>query len=275
MGWFGKHFIDKVGDRRSKCWKKCDKCGEMVYNGDLRDNHNVCPKCDHHHFLPLRDRLDLLLDKGSFEEFHPEMKSLDPLEFVDSKPYKKRYEEALEKTGRNSGFCFGRARIGGYEVIFGSLDFAFMGGSMGSVVGEKVAIAAETARYWKIPLVLCLASGGARMQEGILSLMQMAKTSAAIACMAENDIPFINILTHPTTGGVTASFGMQADITIAEPGALIGFAGPRVVEQTIRQPLPQGFQSSEANLELGFIDMICHRKELRTRLRKILGIFSN
>ncbi|PKK91268.1 MAG: acetyl-CoA carboxylase, carboxyltransferase subunit beta [Candidatus Wallbacteria bacterium HGW-Wallbacteria-1] len=275
MGWFGKHFIDKVGGRRNRCWRKCDNCGEMVYNGDLKENNNVCPKCEHHHFLPHQDRIDLLVDKGSFEEFHPEMKSLDSLEFVDSKPYRKRYDDAVAKTGRYSGFSFGKGRIAGYEVIFGNLDFAFMGGSMGSVVGEKVAIAAETARFWKIPLILCLASGGARMQEGIYSLMQMAKTSAAIACLGEEGVPYISILTHPTTGGVTASFGMQGDITIAEPCALIGFAGPRVVEQTIRQPLPEGFQRSESNLLKGFVDLICHRNQLKATLRRILSVLAN
>jgi acetyl-CoA carboxylase carboxyl transferase subunit beta len=223
--------------------------------------------------MPHNERISLLSDFNTFEEFHHEMVSADPLNFFDSESYSEKIVKNIKKTGRNSAFVFGRARLGGHEIILGNLDFSFMGGSMGSVVGEKIAIAAETSKYWKIPLIISIASGGARMQEGILSLMQMAKTSVAISSLCANRVPYITILTHPTTGGVTASFAMQADIIIAEPDALIGFAGPRVIEQTIKKPLPEGFQSSEFNLEHGFIDMIVDRRNLSSQLKLILDFF--
>lgn len=273
MGWFSKHLPGKIGFGKSRLWKKCDACGHTIYLGELSESHGVCTKCDHHFVMSHEDRLGLMIDRGTFEEFHSEMRSGDPLGFSDSQGYVQRLEAAVSKTRRFSAFVFGRGRISGFDVIFGNLDFAFMGGSMGSVVGEKFTIAAETARFWKIPFVTCVGSGGARMQEGILSLMQMAKTSAALAALSEAGIPYVSILTHPTTGGVTASFAMLGDVVIAEPGALVGFAGPRVIEQTIRQPLPEGFQTAEFNLEHGFVDMVVHRRDLKPMVARLLDFF--
>jgi acetyl-CoA carboxylase carboxyl transferase subunit beta len=258
---------------KKELWKNCPECSKTLYENDLKDSRRVCSSCGYHFRMTNDERIAMLSDRNTFEEFHKEMISSDPLDFFDSKSYRDRIVQSVGKTGRNSAFIFGKARLGGHEIILGNLDFAFMGGSMGSVVGEKITLAAETAKYWKIPLVLCVASGGARMQEGVLSLMQMAKTSVAISALADQGIPYISILSHPTTGGVTASFAMQADIIIAEPNALIGFAGPRVIEQTIRKPLPKGFQSSEFNLEHGFVDMIIDRRDLNSSLKRILDFF--
>lgn len=273
MGWFSNHLKKRMKITKKELWKNCPRCSKTIYESDLKDCKRVCPSCGYHFFMPNDERISLLSDKNSFDEFHKEMISVDPLGFFDSKSYSDRVIQNVNKTGRNSAFIFGKALLGGHQVIIGNLDFSFMGGSMGSVVGEKITLAAETAKHWKIPLILSIASGGARMQEGILSLMQMAKTSVAISALADEGVPYISILSHPTTGGVTASFAMQADIIIAEPNALIGFAGPRVIEQTLRKPLPKGFQSSEFNLEHGFVDMIVDRRDLNSSLKRILDFF--
>jgi acetyl-CoA carboxylase carboxyl transferase subunit beta len=237
---------------------------------DLRQNHGVCPRCGHHHPLPARERLDLLVDPGSFEPAPGRLQPRDPLGFVDSKGYADRLRAAQDKTGYADAALVGRARIDGRTVCVGALAFEFMGGSMGSVVGELITRVFEDALQRRCPAIVSSASGGARMQEGILSLMQMAKTSAALRRLKDAGLPYISVLHHPTTGGVAASFAMQGDLIVAEPGALIGFAGPRVIEQTIRQTLPPGFQRAEFLLEHGMLDMIVPRAELRQRLGFLL-----
>jgi acetyl-CoA carboxylase carboxyl transferase subunit beta len=252
-------------------WTKCDKCGEIMYKRQLEENLYTCIKCSNHFRITSSEYIDLLFDEGSFTETHANIRSGDPLEFVDTKPYTVRLAEAYKKTPLADAFTSGIGTIEGRMISFGCMNFGFIGGSMGSVVGEKFSRAALLSLEKRIPLVVISASGGARMQEAALSLMQMAKTSARLAQLSEAGIPYISILTDPTTGGVSASFAMLGDINIAEPGALIGFAGPRVIEQTIRKKLPEGFQSAEFLLEHGFLDMIVHRKMLRATLSKLLG----
>ena len=255
-------------------WSKCAGCGEIQAESELQSNLGVCPHCDHHHPLSAHQRLDLLLDSGSFEELGQDLVPQDPLEFKDSKKYKDRLKAARKKTGFNDAIITGVGRIEGVRVALGVMAFEFMGGSMGAVVGERITLMLEQALEQQCPVIISSASGGARMQEGILSLMQMAKTSAALWRVKDAGLPYISILHHPTTGGVAASFSMLGDLIIAEPGALIGFAGPRVIEQTIRQKLPTGFQRSEFLLEHGMIDMIVSRKELCetvSRLLRFLG----
>ena len=247
-------------------WVKCTKCEEMIHANELQENHNCCPKCDHHYRLSASQRIDLLADPDTFQELFSEIHPSDPLNFVDSEAYKARLEKAIKKMGRNEAIMTGTCKIGGQETALGALDFGFMGGSMGSVVGERITLLIEHALKKKIPLVLVSSSGGARMQESVYSLMQMAKTSAALAKLHNAGIPYISILANPTTGGVTASFASLGDIIIAEPDALIGFAGPRVVEQTIRQKLPDSAQKSEFLLEKGMIDCIVKRSELKEKL---------
>lgn len=259
-------------DTPSGLWEKCTECGEVVFRKDFIANLNVCPKCNHHYYMPAEDRILNLLDPGTFEESDAELCSTDPLEFKDSKSYKNRLHDMHTRTGRYDAIITGRGLMNGRGVHLGVFDFEFMGGSMGSVVGERLARMFQRAAESREPAIVVSSSGGARMQEGILSLMQMAKTCAALAKMREAGVPFISILTHPTTGGVAASFAMLGDINIAEPKALIGFAGPRVIQQTIRAKLPEGFQRSEFLLEHGMVDTICHRDSLRVTVSQMLNI---
>ena len=256
-------------------WIKCDACLEIIYKPEVERNLNVCPKCVYHFRIPATERIRAVTDEGTFEEFARELESVDALTFTDTKRYVDRLKEAKKKTGRNEAVLTGKASINGIEVALAVLDFEFQGGSMGSVVGEKVALAAETALEGRLPLIIFSASGGARMQEGTLSLMQMAKTSAALARLSDARIPYISVLTDPTTGGVAASFAMLGDVIISEPGALVGFAGPRVIEQTIKQKLPEGFQRAEFLLEHGMVDMIVERSRLKATLTQILRYLSS
>ena len=257
----------------SNLWTQCPDCSEMLFNKQLVRNLNVCTKCGHHFRMGARERIELLVDKGSFSEQDVDLVSGDPLGFTDSKPYPDRIVAAQTKSGEKDAAIGGSARIGGNPVELVVMDFEFMGGSMGSVVGEKIARAAERCVEERSALVVVSASGGARMQEGVLSLMQMAKTSAALARLARERLPYLSVLTDPTTGGVTASYAMLGDLNLAEPKALIGFAGPRVIEQTIRQTLPAGFQRSEFLLEHGMLDMIVERKDLKETVGRCLKLF--
>ncbi len=247
-------------------WIKCSGCSELIHANELQQNCNCCPKCDHHYRLSLKQRIDLLSDEGTFTEIFSEIRSVDVLHFTDTEPYTERLREAELKTKRTEAVCTGTCQLQGIPMALAVFDFSFMGGSMGSVVGEKLTLLIELACSRKIPLVIVSASGGARMQESTLSLMQMAKTSAALAKLSELGIPYISIVTNPTTGGVTASFATLGDVIIAEPEALVAFAGPRVVEQTIGQKLPPRAQKSEFLLEKGMLDCIVPRRELRGRL---------
>jgi acetyl-CoA carboxylase carboxyl transferase subunit beta len=251
-------------------WIKCDACLEIIYKPEVERNLNVCPKCNYHFRIPATERIRAVTDEGAFLEFGEDLESVDMLSFTDTKKYTDRLKESKKKTGRKEAVITGTAKINGIDVVLAVLDFEFLGGSMGCVVGEKVAAAAEAAKDLSRPLIIFSASGGARMQEGTLSLMQMAKTSAALARLSDARIPFISVLTDPTTGGVAASFAMLGDIIISEPGALIGFAGPRVIEQTIKQKLPEGFQRAEFLLEHGMLDIIVERTRLKPTLTQVL-----
>lgn len=256
-------------------WVKCTGCSEMVHANELMDNLNCCPKCSYHYRLTVNQRIELLIDKETFVEMFNNIKPKDPLNFVDTQPYFKRLENAQKKTGNDDAVVVGTGNLDNKKVAIGIFDFNFMGGSMGSVVGEKITLLIEHCVLNKLPLIIVSASGGARMQESILSLMQMAKTSCALTKLHKNKIPYISVLTNPTTGGVTASFASLGDIIIAEPEALIAFAGPRVVEQTINQKLPQGAQKSEFLLERGMIDLIVKRKELKKKISFFIDFFTN
>jgi acetyl-CoA carboxylase carboxyl transferase subunit beta len=258
--------------RMQGLWAKCESCDEIIYRQELEKNLNVCPHCEHHLPWTARARLAGLLDPDSFEEFDKELEPQDPLTFSDSKKYKDRLRSTRKALGENDAFISGVGRIENKPVSVGCFVFEFMGGSMGSVVGEKVTRVFERAHELKCPAIVFSASGGARMQEGIFSLMQMAKTSAAIARFRNVGKPYISVLLHPTTGGVAASFSWLGDIILAEPKALIGFAGPRVIEQTIRQKLPEGFQRSEFLVEHGMIDAIVHRKDMRAKLGQLVTL---
>lgn len=251
-------------------WAKCPKCGAVVYHKDLARNLKVCPTCGFHHRLSAEERLAWMLDDGSFQEADPDLTSGDPLRF-DS--YREKLMEAREKAGNSDAAIIGLGVIEGSRTAVAALDFTFMGGSMGSVVGEKITRIAERAVVERLPLVIFSASGGARMQEGALSLMQLAKTSGAIARLHDARVPFLSVLCDPTTGGVTASFAFQGDLILAEPGALIGFAGRRVIEQTIRRKLPDNFQTAEFCLEHGLIDMLVPRPQMRATLGRLLRFF--
>ncbi len=255
-------------------WIKCDSCKEIVYRAEVDRAGRVCPRCGYPFRISARDRISLLADEGSFEETNAGLTSRDPLEFKDTKRYTDRVKTARKATGLEEAVITGSARIGGCPLVLGVFEFGFMGGSMASVVGEKLTRAIEHALAKRVPLLIVSASGGARMQEGILSLMQMAKTSAALGRLAQERVPFISLLTDPTTGGVTASFAMLGDVIMAEPRALIGFAGPRVIAETIRQPLPEGFQRSEFLLQHGQLDLVVERRELRETLRRLLRFFT-
>jgi acetyl-CoA carboxylase carboxyl transferase subunit beta len=252
-------------------WLKCNHCREIVYRKEVDRNNKVCPKCEYHFPISVSERIALLTDLGTFKEWDAEVEPSDPLQFTDSRSYRDRLKSQQEKTGRKDALVIGEGSINGRRTVLAVFDFGFMGGSMGSVVGEKFCRAAEKAQAGKLPLVLVTTSGGARMQEGILSLMQMARTSAAVAKLGEARVPFVCILADPTFGGVTASIAMLGDVIIAEPKALIGFAGPRVIEQTIKQQLPDEFQRAEFLRDHGMVDMIVERKHLKEALSTLLG----
>lgn len=278
MAWFKKQKTagSEVSPRSKGAegmWLKCNHCREIVYRKEVDRNNKVCPKCDYHFPISVMERIALLVDLGTFKEWDAQLEAQDPLTFHDTKSYKDRVKAQQEKTGRKDALMIGEGLVEGRPVVFCVFDFSFMGGSMGSVVGEKFCRAVDRALEKKIPVVLVTASGGARMQEGILSLMQMAKTSTAVAKLGEAKLPFISILADPTFGGVTASIAMLGDIIIAEPKALIGFAGPRVIEQTIKQQLPDQFQRAEFLLEHGMIDMIVERKQLKETLSTLVAHF--
>lgn len=253
-------------------WEKCPSCDEIIHKRQLEANLWTCIKCSHHFRIGSEEYIRIILDEGSFKETNKKMKSADPLQFTDTKKYSSRIEESIKKSNLNDAVKTGTGKINGKDVAFGCMDFKFIGGSMGSVVGEKIARITDKAYKNRIPLILISQSGGARMMEAALSLMQMAKTSSRLARLADAKVPFISILTDPTTGGTTASYAMLGDINIAEPKALIGFAGPRVIKQTIGKDLPEGFQTSEFVLEHGFLDKVVPRKELKTTLSKIIDL---
>ena len=277
MAWFKKSKEVKT-DKKIKIpeglWVKCDSCKEIIYKKEIDKNLKICPKCNYHFRISARERIKLFVDEGSFVEIDSGLASNDPLNFKDKIPYRDRLEENRKKSGLEEAAISGEAMVEGCPVIMVIMDFAFMGGSMGSVVGEKVMRAAETALERKIPLITVASSGGARMQEGIFSLMQMARVSAAIAKLNESGILYISILADPTFGGVTASFAMLGDVIIAEPRSLIGFAGPRVIEQTIKQQLSEDFQRAEFLLEHGLIDIVVDRKALKKTIGQIIGLLT-
>jgi acetyl-CoA carboxylase carboxyl transferase subunit beta len=259
--------------RTEGLWTKCARCRVIIWKKDLDANWWVCPKCDYHFRLDATRRLELLLDDAQWTEHDVALASSDPLQFVDTKPYAQRLREAQASQGRGDAIITAEGRLEGRRLLCCSMEFAFIGGSMGAVVGEKVTRAIETCIAQKIPLIVVSSSGGARMMEGVVSLMQLAKVSAALARLNEAQLPYISLLTDPTTGGVTASYAMLGDLNIAEPGALIGFAGPRVIEQTIRQKLPAGFQRAEFLLAHGFLDAVVPRKELKGYIAQALNFF--
>ncbi len=279
MSWLQKLLPPKIkrseGARKTVpegLWTKCPACEAVLYASDLENNQNVCPKCGHHHRLRARARLDLLLDREGRFEIGAEVVPTDPLKFRDSRRYPERLAGANEDTGETDALIVMQGAIKTVPVVVACFEFEFMGGSMGSVVGERFVRGVRQAIEQQLPFVCITASGGARMQEGLFSLMQMAKTTAAVTLLAERQLPFITVLTDPTMGGVSASFAFVGDVVIAEPGALIGFAGPRVIEQTVREKLPEGFQRAEFLLEKGAIDMIVDRRELRDKLASLLTL---
>jgi len=275
MTWFKRetHEIQPTPDhevRTEGLWTKCGQCGKALWKADLEANLQVCPNCGRHFKFDARARIENLLDPG-YELVDLELKSTDPLQFTDLKPYAQRLAQAQKKTGLNDAIINAVGKIDGQDVVLSVMEYGFIGGSMGAVVGETIARAVDRALAARVPLIIVSASGGARMMEGIASLMQLAKVSVGLAKMDDEKIPYISLMTDPTTGGVTASFAMLGDLNIAEPGALIGFAGPRVIEQTIRQKLPEGFQRSEFLLQHGFLDAIVARKDLKAYLAQALG----
>lgn len=276
MAWF-KKIKEVKAEKKVKIpeglWVKCDSCKEIIYKKEIEKNLQVCPKCNYHFRISAAERINLIADKGSFAEIDSELSTTDPLDFKDTIPYKDRLEENKKKTGLREAAIYGDAAINQRAVVLAIMDFSFMGGSMGSVVGEKIARAAERALERKLPLIVVSSSGGARMQEGMFSLMQMAKVSAAISKLKEAGILYIAILADPTFGGVTASFAMLGDIIIAEPKSLIGFAGPRVIEQTIKQQLPENFQRAEFLLDHGMIDIVVARRDLKNTIYKLIEHF--
>ncbi len=279
MAWFKRQSgeLDSSGERKMRTeglWVKCDSCRQIIWKKDLEDNLNVCPKCDKHFRIDARARLGLLFDDNQFETFDGNLVSTDPLKFVDLKAYSSRLKQARNDTGLTDAVINAQGKINGRPVVMSAMEYAFIGGSMGAVVGEVITRAIEKSADTKHPLVIISASGGARMMEGVISLMQLAKISAALGHLDELKVPYISVLTDPTTGGVTASFAMLGDLNIAEPGALIGFAGPRVIEQTIRQKLPQGFQRSEFLLEHGMLDAVVHRRDLKPYISRALDFMA-
>ncbi|MCL4490733.1 MAG: acetyl-CoA carboxylase, carboxyltransferase subunit beta [Nitrospirae bacterium] len=276
MAWF-KRIKEVKSEKRVKIpeglWVKCDSCKEIIYKKEIEKNLQVCPKCNYHFRISALERIHFIADEESFIEIDGELATNDPLDFKDSIPYKERLADNIKKSALREAAIYGDASIGGKPVVLAIMDFSFMGGSMGSIVGEKIARAAERALEMKIPLITVSSSGGARMQEGMFSLMQMAKVSSAIAKLKETDVLYISMLADPTFGGVTASFAMLGDIIIAEPKSLIGFAGPRVIEQTIKQQLPENFQRAEFLLEHGMIDLVVERKELKDTIHTLIEHF--
>jgi acetyl-CoA carboxylase carboxyl transferase subunit beta len=280
MTWFKKKKIktapsDKKIVTSEGLWDKCQNCREIIYKKEIEKNFRVCPKCNYHFRITAEERIRIVADEGSFREMDSDLVSEDPIQFKDSKKYRERLKEGERRTGKKDALLYGDALIQGVPVVLSVFDFGFMGGSMGSVVGEKIVRGMERSLSKGVPFISFSSSGGARMQEGIVSLMQMAKTSAAVSRLGEARIPFISVLTDPTFGGVTASFAMLGDIIIAEPRALIGFAGPRVIEQTIREKLPEGFQRAEFLLEHGMVDMIVERKDMKNTLAGLVRLFSH
>jgi acetyl-CoA carboxylase carboxyl transferase subunit beta len=276
MAWFKKtrKRIEPTGEKPSRVpeglWVKCPGCTQIIYNKDLDKSLQVCPKCGHHFRIGAVERLRALFDDGTWTEHFQSLTSNDPLKFTDTKPYKQRLKETIGKTGSNDAAVVATGKLDGLDIVVAAMEYAFIGGSMGVVVGEKLARAAELALREHHPLIIVSCSGGARMMEGALSLMQMAKVCAALARLDRAGVPFVSVLTDPTTGGVTASFAMLGDLNIAEPKALIGFAGPRVIEQTIRQKLPEGFQRSEFLVEHGMLDLIVDRRDMKSTLSGVL-----
>ncbi len=283
MSWFQKLMPSRIrteGSNRSRSvpeglWTKCDNCSAVLYRPEVERNMEVCPKCGHHLRISARRRLELLLDEGTASEIGANLQPVDVLKFRDSKKYRDRLAQAQKQVGEHDALIVMRGEIKQLPVVAGAFEFAFMGGSMGSVVGERFVRAANLSLEERIPLICFSASGGARMQEALFSLMQMAKTSAALARLREAGVPFISVMTDPTMGGVSASLAMLGDINIAEPGALIGFAGPRVIEQTVRETLPEGFQRAEFLLDHGAIDMIVDRREMRDKLSAVLAMLTH
>ena len=280
MMWFKRQTgeVDASGEKRVRTeglWVKCDNCRKIIWKKDLDDNLNVCPQCDRHFRIDARTRLAQLLDQGRYETSDDGLASTDPLRFADLKPYSQRLHQAQRDTGLSDAVINAAGTLDGRPVIVSAMEYAFIGGSMGAVVGEKITRAVERATADGRPLIVVSASGGARMMEGVISLMQLAKISAALARMDSAKVPYISVLTDPTTGGVTASYAMLGDLNIAEPGALIGFAGPRVIEQTIRQKLPEGFQRSEFLLQHGMLDAVVARKNLKSYIARALAFMSN
>ena len=276
MTWFKRQTgaVDASGEKRVRTeglWVKCDNCRKVIWKKDLEENLNVCPHCDRHFRIDARTRLAQLLDEGKYETFDDSLASTDPLQFADLKPYSQRLQQAKKDTGLNDAVINAAGTLEGRPVIVSAMEYSFIGGSMGAVVGEKIARAVERATADRRPLIVVSASGGARMMEGVISLMQLAKISAALARMDDAKVAYISVLTDPTTGGVTASYAMLGDLNIAEPGALIGFAGPRVIEQTIRQKLPEGFQRSEFLLKHGMLDAVVQRKQLKPYIARALA----
>jgi len=275
MAWFKREAgeLDTSGEKKVRTeglWVKCEGCRQIIWKKDLEDNLQVCPKCDKHFRIDARTRLAQLLDDNRYDTFADNLSSTDPLQFSDLKSYSSRLEAAQAETGLTDAVINARGKLNGKPVIVSSMEYAFIGGSMGAVVGEVITRAIEEAQKTRTPLIIVSASGGARMMEGVVSLMQLAKISAALAQLDEARVPYISVLTDPTTGGVTASFAMLGDLNVAEPGALIGFAGPRVIEQTIRQKLPAGFQRSEFLLEHGMLDAVVSRKDLKSYIGRAL-----
>lgn len=283
MAWFrrNKPKIEEQPEKEAQTVKtegvfeKCPECETALYKRELQESLQVCTNCGHHFRLDARTRLETLFDDGNYEKLDEEVSSADPLEFIDTKPYKDRIEQARKKSGLPEAIISGKGTVGGHKVFAGAMDMSFIGGSMGSAVGEKITRLIERAMKTNGAVIIFSASGGARMQEGTLSLMQMAKISSALAQLHEARLPYISVLTDPTTGGVTASFAMLGDVNIGEPKALIGFAGPRVIEQTIRQKLPKGFQRSEFLLEHGMLDMVVDRREMRQTIIRLLDFMMN
>jgi len=279
MSWFKRSKENIAAETQKReipdgLWTKCEQCGEIIHMTELQKNFYTCSKCNAHFRIGSEEYISILLDPGSFKEHDAKMRSGDPLKFVDSKKYRDRTAEAIKKTHLHDAVRWGTGTMDKRPVVVAAMDFTFIGGSMGSVVGEKIGRAIDRALKAKTPLVLVSSSGGARMMEGALSLMQMAKTSAKLARLAEARIPFISVMTDPTTGGVTASYAMLGDVNIGEPGALIGFAGPRVIKQTIGKDLPPGFQRSEFLLDHGFLDLVVHRRDMRHTVSTLFSHFA-
>jgi acetyl-CoA carboxylase carboxyl transferase subunit beta len=279
MAWFKRESgeLDTSGEKNVRTeglWVKCEGCRQIIWKKDLEENMNVCPKCEKHFRIDARTRLAQLLDDGKYDTFDGNLSSTDPLKFVDLKPYSSRLRQAQHDTGLRDAVINATGKLQGRPVVVSAMEYAFIGGSMGAVVGEAITRAVERSAETRTPLIIVSASGGARMMEGVISLMQLAKVSAALARLDKAKVPYISLLTDPTTGGVTASFAMLGDLNIAEPGALIGFAGPRVIEQTIRQKLPAGFQRSEFLLAHGMLDAVVPRKELKPYIARALAFMS-